>query len=77
MSEEGTGTLQSEGVAALTRMEEALELLDRCAASAEIAGHLDLAICRLREAIAQASDGPFGSTTLGTESHQDEGPQPW
>jgi hypothetical protein len=76
MSEEATGTLQSEGVAALTRMEEALELLDRCAASAEIAGHLDLAVCRLREAIAQASDGTLGSTALGTEPRRSEGPQP-
>jgi len=51
MSEPVAGTLQEEGVAALNLMERALELLDRCDAAMDVGAHLDLAICRLREAI--------------------------
>jgi hypothetical protein len=36
---------------ALKHMECALELLDQAEASADIGAHLDLAICRLREAL--------------------------
>lgn len=39
--------LGREGVTALTHMEQALALIDRCDAS-DVGIHLDLAICRLR-----------------------------
>lgn len=45
--------LADEGVDALVRMEDALELLDRCDEAADVGAHLDLAICRLREVLAQ------------------------
>lgn len=47
-----SATLQVEGAAALDLMEQALGLLDQCDASADIGAHLDLAMCRLRESIA-------------------------
>jgi hypothetical protein len=43
-----------ERLAALSLMQEALELLDRSGCTLELGAHLDLAICRL-----QASLGPF------------------
>ena len=62
MNEDQPGRLQREGVSALALMEEALHLLDTCEQSGEAAAHLDLAICRLRAAIAReastGSDGP-------------------
>lgn len=66
MSEPGLGTLQREGAAALSLMERALELLDRCDCAMDVGAHLDLAVCRLREAIHSAgppaSCGPSGET---------------
>jgi hypothetical protein len=58
MSSKASGSLQSEGAEALDLMEQALELLDRCDAH-DMGAHLDLAICRLRDAIAseEASRG--------------------
>jgi hypothetical protein len=48
--------------AALLQMEGALDLLDQADAPGEIGSHLDLAICRLREALghpaAEASQSP-------------------
>ena len=59
MSEPGVGSLHEEGAQALGLMERALELLDRCDAAMDVGAHLDLAICRLREAIENA--GPAAS----------------
>ena len=41
-------------VEALGHLEEALRILDDMDASAEIAGHVDLAICRLRDDLENA-----------------------
>jgi hypothetical protein len=49
MNELPAGLLEREGVAALAHMEQALELIDRCDNAADVGGHLDLAICRLRD----------------------------
>ncbi|WP_344698769.1 hypothetical protein [Sphingomonas limnosediminicola] len=51
MNDMHSGTLRSEGTAALGHMEQALELLDQCSRTGEIGAQLDLAICRLRELI--------------------------
>ena len=53
MKEDRPGRLQREGVSALALMEEALQLLDVCGQSGEADAHLDLAICRLKAAIAR------------------------
>jgi hypothetical protein len=54
MGESRTGSLAREGLAALMRMEEALQLLDTCELPIEAAAHLDLAICRLRDNLKQS-----------------------
>ena len=41
--------LENEGVAALAHMEQALQLLDGFNEALDVGGHLDLAICRLRD----------------------------
>jgi hypothetical protein len=51
MSGSGGGSLEAEGVEALAYMEKALELLDTFDLDVEVGAHLDLAICRLRDAI--------------------------
>jgi len=51
MSAESRQSLKQEGAEALRLMEAALALLDQCEAHA-LAAQLDLAICRLRDAIA-------------------------
>ena len=38
---------------ALSYMEAALKLLDKCDAPADIGAHLDMAICRLRDVLSQ------------------------
>jgi hypothetical protein len=53
MDKDGSKALHRDGPEALSRMEEALELIDRCEGTAEIGAHLDLAICRLRDLIAK------------------------
>lgn len=53
MGKDVSESLQRDGREALSRMEEALELVDRCDGTTEIGAHLDLAICRLRELIAK------------------------
>jgi hypothetical protein len=62
MMEDDAGRLDREGNSALALMEQALQLLDICDHSGDAAAHLDLAICRLRAAIAReaskTSDGP-------------------
>jgi hypothetical protein len=55
MSESQAGTLEHEGASALGLMEQALELLDRCDGAIDVGAHLDLAICRLRDAINDAA----------------------
>jgi hypothetical protein len=52
MDRSRSGTLEDEGAAALTLMQEALVLLDRCNDATAVGAHLDLAICRLRDMIA-------------------------
>ena len=60
MGKDGSEALRREGVEALARMEEALELIDQCDGTSEIGAHLDLAICRLRDLIARhAPKTPF------------------
>ena len=49
MSESGPNTIANDGAIALDLLEEALQVLDRFDAPAEIAAHVDLAIERLRE----------------------------
>lgn len=49
------GGVRSEGVKALSLMEDALAALDRGEISAEVGAHLDLAICRLREVLGMTS----------------------
>jgi hypothetical protein len=58
MGESRAGSLDREGVAALTRMEEALHLLDSIGVPLETGAHLDLAICRLRDALNNAGIVP-------------------
>ena len=53
MGKKMSETLQRDGIEALARMQEALELIDRCDGTAEIGAHLDLAICRLRDLMAK------------------------
>lgn len=53
MGKDVSEALQRDGLAALARMQEALELIDRCEGTSEIGAHLDLAICRLRDLIAK------------------------
>lgn len=48
MNETPSARVDREGVAALAHMEAALQLLDGCEDAQDVAGHLDLAICRLR-----------------------------
>lgn len=57
------GTLEEEGAAALKMMEQALELLDCCEDVFDVGAHLDLAICRLRDAMERA--GP--TTSIGQQ----------
>lgn len=47
------GLLSLDGLEALAKMEEALALLDRCEETGDSGGHLDLAICRLRDLMAK------------------------
>lgn len=49
MGNAASDRVNADGASALSLMEEALGLLDRCDAAPEIGAHLDLAICRLRE----------------------------
>ena len=51
MDEKHSGRLDREGIAALSHMEAALELLDGCGDGSDVGAHLDLAICRLRDLI--------------------------
>ena len=47
---DGTASgLEIKGVTALAYMEQALQLLDGCKGAMDVGGHLDLAICRLRD----------------------------
>jgi hypothetical protein len=57
-----------DGAAALSLMEQALALLDRCDAALEIGAHLDLAICRLREILGIAA--PDADDNSGTGDDQ-------
>jgi hypothetical protein len=51
MSESGPDSIATEGATALGLLEEALEMLDRFDAPAEIGAHVDLAIERLRDVL--------------------------
>ena len=53
MVQSRNGSLDREGVAALTLMEEALQFLDTLELSVETAAHLDLAISLLRDALSK------------------------
>lgn len=57
MADSRRGSLQLEGVAALNHMEQALQLLDTIDLTTEVGAHLDLAICRLRDALESSSNG--------------------
>ena len=54
MEKDSAGSLERDGAAALNHMEEALELLDRCEGADDVGAHLDLAIARLKDRLAQA-----------------------
>jgi hypothetical protein len=58
MGKSDRGSLEREGLAALEHMETALRLLDTLDLSVEAAGHLDLAIHRLRESLESAGGKP-------------------
>lgn len=59
MNQSNKGTLEKEGLEALSHMEEALRLLDGCEATTSVGAQLDHAICRLRDVLADAGvDGP-------------------
>ena len=47
-------SFERDGRAALNLMKQALILLDNCGSTAEVGAHLDLAICRLKEALGKA-----------------------
>jgi hypothetical protein len=70
------GQLEREGAAALSLMEQALGLLDRCETGLEVGAHLDLAICRLRELL---SPGSAASTDLDLAAQPlfQRGPSSW
>jgi hypothetical protein len=55
MSKSEGGSLEREGYAALAHMEAALQLLDSFDLPVEVNAHLDLAISRLRDALALAA----------------------
>jgi len=65
MSDSATNVPPQQAVAALALMEQALALLDEVQTPIEVAGHLDLAICRLREGLPLA-------TALRERSRSDE-----
>lgn len=54
MRDKASKTLEDNGSAALVHMEQALDLLDQCDAPGEIGANLDLAICRLKDALARS-----------------------
>jgi len=58
MSESGPDSIANEGATALGLLEEALQILDRFDAPAEIAAHVDLAIERLREILEKTAPLP-------------------
>lgn len=68
------GTLRHEGLAALTLMQEALDLLDRCSGAAAVGAHLDLAICRLRELINEDDATGTSAATARITPISDSGP---
>lgn len=51
MRKYSTNCFERDGVEALSLMEGALAILDRTDCSLDVGAHLDLAICRLREAL--------------------------
>ena len=57
MGNAASDQFNADETAALSLMEQALALLDRCDAALEIGAHLDLAICRLREILGIATLG--------------------
>jgi hypothetical protein len=57
MSKSAEDVRPAQAVKALALMERALGLLDEVETSAEVAAHLDLAICRLRDWLAPIKSG--------------------
>jgi hypothetical protein len=53
MSENDSGPLEQDGIAALAHLEKALALLDKLDLPIEVAAHVDLAIHRLRATLQQ------------------------
>jgi hypothetical protein len=64
---------ENDARAALVLMEEALAVLDRLNTEVEVAAHLDLAICRLREAL-QSATGGVQFKTAGRQHSPDTSP---
>jgi len=67
MSDSAANVPPQQAVSALALMEQALALLDEVQTPGEVAGHLDLAICRLREGL------PL-TTAVDAQSKSDESP---
>ena len=65
---------ENDARAALVLMEEALAVLDRLNTEVEVAAHLDLAICRLREALQSATGGGVQFKTAGRQHSPDTSP---
>jgi hypothetical protein len=70
------GQVEEEGRAALTLMEQALELLDRCGTGLDAGAHLDLAICRLRDRLRSRS-AENTDAALSTGQQFDPKVVPW
>lgn len=51
MSKTGRGSFESKGVEALRLMKRALKVVDTLDLDVEVGAHLDLAVCRLRNAL--------------------------
>jgi hypothetical protein len=64
MVDAGTGKLEQDIRAALSLMEQALAVLDRCDDGLDAGAHLDLAICRLRDVLEiDAAEAPDRDAT--------------
>jgi hypothetical protein len=75
MDDIASAPLEEHGRAALSLMEQALELLDRCTTGHEVGAHLDLAICRLRAILWPGSAEISGSASAPERS--EDGDCPW
>ena len=74
MGDVACGLPENDARTALVLMEEALAVLDRLDMQIEVAAHLDLAICRLREALQSATDSSLQFKTAERQRYPDSFP---